>query len=114
MPEGRLLLKRRLRRARTALTAHVTGEAVGRVLAALPPSAPATERGRLERLRDSLDALTRATYVAEASLDERAPIDDAVAAARDIARDVARERLWSPREWVRSAASPSPSRAPGA
>ena len=114
VPEGRLLLKRRLRRARTALTAHVTGEAVGRVLAALPPSAPATERGRLERLRDSLDALTRATYVAEASLDERAPIDDAVAAARDIARDVARERLWSPREWVRSAASPSPSRAPGA
>lgn len=112
VPEGRLLVRGRFRRARTAVTAHVTGEAMDRVLAALPLTAPATERGRLERLRDSLAALTRATYVAEASLDERAPIDDAVAAARDIARDVARERRWSPREWVRRGTS-SP-RAPGA
>ena len=111
VPEGRLVVRRRFRRARTAVTAHVTGEAVGRVLAALPPTAPATERGRLERLRDSLDALTRATYVADANLDQRAPIDDAVAAARDIAREVARERRWSPREWVRPAAAPS--QAPG-
>ena len=103
VPEGRLLVQRRLRRGRTALTAHVTGAAVGRALTALPASASAAERARLERLRDSLDALTRAQYVAEASLDDRAPIDEAVAAARDIARDVARERLWTPREWFRPA-----------
>ena len=113
VPEGRLLVRRRFRRARTAVTAHVTAEAVARVLAAMPLTVPATERSRLERLRDSLDALTRATYVADANLDERAPIDDAVATARDIAREVARERRWSPREWVRPAASPPPSQAPG-
>ena len=103
VPEGRLLVQRRLRRARTALTAHVTGAAIGRALTALPADASATERARLERLRDSLDALTRAHYVADASLDQRAPIDEAIAAARDIARDVARERLWAPREWFRPA-----------
>ncbi len=104
MPEGRLLLQRRWRRGRTALTAHVTGAAVGRALTALPEGASATERARLERLRDSLDALTRAQYVAGASLDDRAPIDEAVAAVCEVAREVARERLFTPREWFRPAA----------
>ena len=112
VPEGRLLVQRRLRRARTALTAHVTGAAIGRALTALPASASATERARLERLHESLDALTRAQYVAHASLDDRAPIDEAVAAARDLAREVARERLWAPREWFRPATPASG--APGA
>lgn len=103
VPEGRLLVQRRLRRGRTALTAHVTGAALGRALTALPASASATERARLEQLRESLDALTRAQYVAEVSLDDRVPIDQAVAAVRDLARDVARERLWTPREWLRPA-----------
>ncbi len=113
VPEGRLLVRHRLRRSHTAVTAHVTGDALGRALTALPSGASATERTRLERLRDSLDALTRAQYVADASLDERAPIDDAVAAARAVALEVARERLWSPREWFRPAAVPALG-APGA
>ena len=104
MPEGRLLLQRRWRRARTALTAHVTGGAVGRALEQLPARAPAAERARLERLRESLDALSRAQYVQGASLDDRAPIDEAVATTRDLAREVARERLFAPREWFRPAA----------
>ncbi len=108
MPEGRLLVQRRWRRARTALTAHVTGAAVGRALAALPPRASATDRARLERLRDSLDALTRARYVQGASLDDRGPLDEAVAAARDLAREVARERLFTPREWFRAPAPQVP------
>ena len=111
IPEGRLLVPRRWRRARTALTAHVTGDAVGRALAALPPGASATERARLARLRESLDALTCAQYVQDASLDDRGPIDEAVATARAVAREVAHERLFTPREWFHRAA-PAP-RAPG-
>ncbi len=112
VPEGRLLMRRRLRRGGDALTAHITGAAVGRALAALPAGASATERARLERLRDGLDALTRAQYVQGASLDDRAAIDEAVTTARDLAREVARERLWSPRDWFRAAAPAPPT--PGA
>lgn len=108
LPEGRLLLRRRLRRGGDALTAHVTGAAVGQAIAALPATASATERARLERVRESLDTLTRAQYVQDANLDDRAAIDEAVASARDLARAVARERLWSPREWFRAGAPALP------
>lgn len=110
-PEGRLILSRRFPRRRTAMTAPLTSEAVGRAVAALPPDAPGHQRRRLEGVRDSLDAITRARYRQGTNLAESAPIDEAVAAARDIARDAARERLWSLRDRVRRAAPASP--APG-
>ncbi len=112
LPEGRLLRRRRLRRDGDALTAHVTGAAVGQAIAALPAAASATERARLEGVRESLETLTRAQYAQDANLDDRAGIDAAVATARDLARDVARERLWSPREWFRAGAPALPT--PGA
>ncbi len=111
-PEGRLVVRRRWRRGGSALTAHVTSAAVERALVALPPVVPVTARLRLERLRDSLDALTRAHYAHDANLEDRAAIDEAVAEARAVAGEVARERLWSPREWF--AAAPSAAPAPGA
>ncbi|HUU32776.1 MAG TPA: hypothetical protein VMW48_01870, partial [Vicinamibacterales bacterium] len=107
LPEGRLLLRRRLGRGGSALTAHVTGAAVERALAGLPATASTAERARLERLRDSLGALTRVRYVADANLDDRGAIDEAVRTARDLAREVARERLWSPRDWF-GAPAPAP------
>ena len=108
LPEGRLLLRRRLRRGGDAVTAHVTGAAVGRAIAALPAGASATDRARLECVRDSLETLTRAHYLQDANLDDRAAVDAAVATARDLARQVARERLWSPREWFSAGAPASP------
>lgn len=110
-PEGRLVFQRRLRRGGSALTAHVTSASVERSLAALPPDVGATARGRLERLRDSLAALTRAQYVQDANLEDRAAIDEAVTGARDVAREVARERRWSPRDWFGAATPAAP--APG-
>lgn len=90
----------------------VLGAAGGRALAALPAAASATERVRLEQVRNSLDALTRARYLADANLDDRGPIDEAVTTARTLAREGACERRWSPRDWF-GAAAPAP-QAPGA
>lgn len=106
LPAGRLRVRRRFGRQVAAVTAHVTSAHVTRALEALPASASAGERSRLERLRDGLVAMTRAQYGASPAADTSA-VDEAVAAARDIAREVARERLFTPREWFRRPAASS-------
>lgn len=95
--EGRLVVPGRWRRPATALTARVTPGAVDRALNARAAASGATSRVRLERLRDGLVALTRAQY-SQGAVD-RAAVEEAAGAARDIAREIARERLWSPRTW---------------
>jgi len=109
-PEGRVVVRRRFGRHTAALTTHVTTDVVARALAALPADASATARGRLERLRDVLGALTRAQYGAGDHLDSAA-VDEAVTTARDLAAEMAREKLTSPREWFRrpvALATPTP------
>ena len=105
VPEGRLAVAGRFGHAGAALTAHVTTDHVARAIAALPATASATTRGRLERLRDGLAALTRAQYGAAGALDSTA-IDEAVAGARDLGHELAREKLTSPREWFRRPVAP--------
>lgn len=107
-PPGRLRLSRRFGRDAAALTTHVTSQHVTTTIDALPADVPATTRARLERLRDALTSLTRAQYGANGPETASTSVDNAVAAARDIAREMARERLWSPREWFRR---PAPSAA---
>lgn len=107
-PAGRLRLTRRFGRDAAAVTTHVTSQHLSAALTALPADASDATRSRLERLRDGLAALTRAQYGASVSESAAAGVDDAVAAARDVAREMARERLWSPREWFRR---PAPSTA---
>lgn len=104
-PAGRLRLARRFGRQATAVTTHVTSQHVTRALAALPADAASATRSRLERVRESLTALTRAQYGAAVPESAAASVDEAVAAARDIGREMARERLWSPREWFRRPAA---------
>lgn len=105
LPAGRLRVRRRFRRQVAAVTAHVTAAHVTRVLEALPATASAGTRSRLERLRDGLAAMTRAQYGAAPPPGDTSAVDDAVSAARDIARDVARDRLFTPREWFRRPAA---------
>jgi hypothetical protein len=87
------------------VTTHVTTDDLTRALAALPPASAAL-RGRLERLREALAALTRVQYGAAAPPDTAA-VDEAVATARDIAAEMAREKLTSPREWFRRPLAPA-------
>jgi hypothetical protein len=104
-PAGRLRLTRRFGREEAAVTTHVTSQHLTTALAALPAEASSATRSRLERLRDGLAALTRARYGAAVPESAAASVDEALAAARDIAREMARERLWSPREWFRRPAA---------
>lgn len=106
VPEGRLAVQRRLGRQKAAVTTHVTSDDLSRALAALPTGASASVRGRLERLREALAALTRVQYGAADALDASA-VDEAVATARDIATEMAREKLTSPREWFRRPLAPA-------
>lgn len=106
LPDGRLRVRRRFGRQVAAVTAHVTSAHLARALEALPAQTGAEARSRLERLRDGLAAVTRVQYAAAPPADTSA-VDDAVAAARDIARDLARERLLSPRAWFRRPAAPT-------
>jgi hypothetical protein len=99
-PEGRIRVPRRFGTQAVALTAHVTAHQVAHASEALPPDASAATRSRLEQLKDALTALTRGQYGAAAGQSGTA-IDEAVASVRDVARDLARERLWSPRAWIR-------------
>jgi hypothetical protein len=103
VPEGRLRFDGRLGRVHAALTAPATVSQVSRALDALPASAGPERRQQLERLRDSLGALSRAQFSQHTTIDERGPIDEAVAAAADVARAAARTRLVSPRFWFRRA-----------
>ena len=105
IPEGRLAVRRRLGRQVAAMTTHVTADDVTRALTALPATASAGVRSRLERLRDALAALTRVQYCA-AALDPSA-VDEAVTTARDLATEMAREKLTSPREWFRRPLAPA-------
>ena len=105
IPEGRLAVRRRLGRQVAAMTTHVTADDVTRALTALPATASAGVRSRLERLRDALAALTRVQYGA-AALDPSA-VDEAVTTARDLATEMAREKLTSPREWFRRPLAPA-------
>lgn len=110
VPEGRLAVRRSVGRQGAALTTHVTTAAVNRALEALPAAASATTRSRIERLRDALDALTRARYGAAEHLDA-GPVDEAVGVVRALATEMAREKLTSPREWFRRpvpTATPTP------
>jgi hypothetical protein len=99
-PENRLRVSRGLGRHAVALTANVTARHVARAIEALPAEASARERSRLEQIGDALAALTRAQYGAAAETPGPA-IDQAVETLRVVARDLARERLWSPRTWGR-------------
>lgn len=105
VPEGRLVLRPRFGRSAIALTAHATAAHVGSAADALPSGGSATTRSRLERLRDALTALTQAQYGAGERTDTTT-IDEAVAAARDIGAELAREQLTSPRAWFRRPAAP--------
>lgn len=105
LPEGRLAVRRRFGRQVAAVTTHVTTDDLTRALAASPPASAAV-RGRLERLREALAALTRVQYGAAAALDIAA-VDEAVATSRDIAAEMAREKLTSPREWFRRPLAPA-------
>lgn len=107
LPAGRLRVRRRFGRQAAAVTAHVTSAHVTRAIDALPAGASAGLRSRLERLRDGLVAMTRAQYGATSATTDTGAVDEAVAAARDIAREMARERLFAPREWFRRPAAPS-------
>ncbi|MEP7117175.1 MAG: hypothetical protein ABI880_06325 [Acidobacteriota bacterium] len=107
LPEGRLLVERWFGRVRGALTSSVTAGQIGHALDALPGARGATERARLQRLRDGLASLARAQYTQVAALDDTAPIDDAVRAVRDLGREEARARLWSWRYWRGAAPHPS-------
>jgi len=108
VPEGRLVVRHRLGRQASAVTAPITTDVVARALAALPATASAASRQRLERLHDALAALTRAQYGAAPDRDTTA-IDDAVAAARDIGATIVRERRFSPRAWFRRPVAPAAS-----
>jgi hypothetical protein len=100
-PEGRLRVSRRFARQAVALTANTTARQVATALDGLSADASGRDRSRLEQLREALTALTRAQYGAAAAAPPGAGIDEAVASARDIARELARERLWSWRGWSR-------------
>lgn len=106
IPEGRLAVRRRVGRQAAAVTTHVTTDDVARALSSLPAGASAAVRNRLERLRDALTALTRVQYGAADTLDGAA-VDEAVTTARDIATEMAREKLTSPREWFRRPLAPA-------
>lgn len=111
VPDGRLLVERRLGRLRTALTASTTAGELARALDALPATAAAAERAALERLHDALSVLARAQYARDRQALEAsgADIDAAVRTARDIGKDTARRRLWSWRPWKRpQTAGPAP------
>lgn len=108
VPEGRVLFERRFGRLRSALTASVTPAGIARALAALPASGAAERRGDLERLRDSLDVLSRAQYSQHSPADDRGPIDAAVAAVSSVARSAARARLLSVGGWRRRPATTRP------
>lgn len=105
-PEGRLAVRRRFGRQAAALTSHVTPEAVAEALTALPAEASASTRSRLERLQHALGALTRAQYGAGEPR-ESVPVDEAIATARDVAAEMARETLTSPRAWFGRRDEPS-------
>lgn len=108
MPPGRLPVRHGPRRRVAAVTAHATSAHLARALDALPPTASSSTRARFEQLRDGLTAITRLQYGASATVVDRATVEDAVANVRDIARDLARERLWTPRHWfARPAAAPA-------
>jgi hypothetical protein len=100
-PEGRLRVSRRFGRQAAALTANTTARQVAKAIEGLAADASARERSRLEQLREALSALTRAQYGAAAPGASGGGIDDAVTSARDVARELARERLWSWRGWGR-------------
>jgi hypothetical protein len=106
VPEGRLLLPRRFR-AGVAATSAATAASVDVALGGVPPDSPPAARLRLERLGDAMEVLTRTQY-GEAASAVDSSIDEAIAAVRDLAREAARERLWSLREWRRRASSRLP------
>lgn len=106
VPDGRVVLERRMGRVRAALTASTTAGDVARAIDAPGPDAP--DRGTLERLRDALAVIARAQY-ARTDGDAAADVDDAVRAVRDIGRETARQRLFAWRPWRRPApAGPAP------
>jgi hypothetical protein len=104
VPEGRIAVTGWLGRTRAAVTSSATSDAVGRALAALPASAAAGDRTRLESLGDGLAQLTRRQYGASADADTTAVVD-VLKQARDAASELARARRW---QWSRAAATPSP------
>jgi hypothetical protein len=107
-PAGRLRIRRRFGRQAAAVTTHVTSQHLATALATLPGDASSHARARVERLRDALATLTRAQYGAStgatgAGARDTSDVDVALASTRDLAREVARERLFTPREWFRRA-----------
>ncbi|MFN7976928.1 MAG: hypothetical protein U0P30_02260 [Vicinamibacterales bacterium] len=100
VPDGRVVLERRMGRVRAALTASTTAGDIARAIDAPGPEAP--DRGTLERLRDALSVIARAQY-ARSEGDRSHDVDDAVRAVRDIGRETARQRLLAWRPWRRPA-----------
>ncbi len=94
VPEGRIAVDGWLGRVRAAVTSNATVETVHRTIAALPASAGAGARARLEGLAEALGRLTRLQYSAEPPSDASGVLDG-LRSARDAARDLARERRWT-------------------
>jgi len=98
--EGRLV-RRSLRRrgGREAVSSAVTTEDVAREMNRLPPTAPPARRQLLETLHGALVVFAVAQYGQQRDAD-RAALDQALASAVAIARQLKVERLW-PREYFR-------------
>jgi hypothetical protein len=94
VPEGRVLVRGWLGRARAAVTSNVTAEAATLALDALTAQRSANDRMRLESLRDALALMTQAQYGAEAA-PARSDVLAALRVARDAAGELAGQRRWS-------------------
>lgn len=98
--EGRLVRQRLRRRGgREAVSSAVTSEDVAREMNRLPPTAPSARRQLLETLHGALVVFAVAQYGQQREAD-RATLDQALASAVAIARQLKVERLW-PREYFR-------------
>jgi hypothetical protein len=93
VPDGRTAVESWLGRVRAAVTASATPATVARALAALPASAPARDRARLETLADGLAVLARRQYGAAVD-DDTSQVVEVLKQARDAATELARERRW--------------------
>ena len=76
------------------MTSSTTAGTVARAIAALPATAAAGDRARLEGLADDLARLTRLQYGAAAPAGTP-DVVDVLRRARDAARDLARARRWT-------------------